>query len=289
VARLARVALSLALLALAAGPGSATASLSDVVATASRSVVVVETTEGQGSAFAVTDDGEFLTNAHVVGDSSEVVIVDSEGREETAEVVAIDEAGDVARLESSLEVPALETADGLPRPGDAVIAIGAPGGLGGTVTKGIVSALRDLDGTQVIQTDVAINPGNSGGPLLSEDGEVLGVNTAKGVDQEGIAFALPIEAAQRSVATADGSGPAPDEPASATWRFLGFLALAVVLGLAALLLRRRRRAAGVVVRAVPPRPAPAPAEEEPLVIVRRRRNSDETSVTTTHRSESEWT
>jgi putative serine protease PepD len=90
--------------------------------------------------------------------------------------------------------------------GDAVVAFGSPLGLSGTVTSGIVSALNRPVTTgasnaesfmDAIQTDAAINPGNSGGPLLNQNGEVIGVNTAIIQGAQGLGFAIPIETAQR--------------------------------------------------------------------------------------------
>jgi len=70
--------------------------------------------------------------------------------------------------------------------------VGNPSGLKFTVTSGIFSGWQDINGVKVLQTDAAINPGNSGGPLLSEDGKVVGVNTAILKSAQGIGFALPI-------------------------------------------------------------------------------------------------
>jgi hypothetical protein len=88
--------------------------------------------------------------------------------------------------------------------GAEVVAIGSPLGLANTVTRGIVSAMRDIDGITLIQTDAAINPGNSGGPLLDRYGRVLGVNTMKlvthGVDS--VAFAVSIQYVRKQLGAA---------------------------------------------------------------------------------------
>ena len=77
--------------------------------------------------------------------------------------------------------------------GTDVVAVGSPLGLQGTVTRGIVSAIRQVDGVKLVQTDASINAGNSGGPLLTEDGKVIGINTLKiredGVESIGFAVA----------------------------------------------------------------------------------------------------
>ena len=90
------------------------------------------------------------------------------------------------------------------QPGDWAIAIGNPLGLDNTVTAGIISAIGRNSGqigvdkrVSFIQTDAAINPGNSGGPLLNQNGEVIGVNTAIIQGAQGLGFAIPIETAQR--------------------------------------------------------------------------------------------
>lgn len=265
---LTRAAAATGLVLALAAPASAAdqPALSDIVDRASKSVVTVQAGAGQGTAFAFGRRGEFLTNAHVVGESARVTVVTGDGERSEAEVVAVDASRDVARLRSSLELEPLEPADGPPRPGDDVFAIGAPDGLDGTVTKGIVSANRDVEGQPMIQTDVAVNPGNSGGPLLSASGLVLGVTSAKATGQEGIAFAIPIDRAQEAA----GAAPAPSDRGSSSpgagWLPFAVLALATVGGLVAL--RRRRTAAAPVIAS---RPWPVtPANEDPLVLIRRR-------------------
>ena len=79
--------------------------------------------------------------------------------------------------------------------GDPVLAIGSPSGLTGTLTNGIVSSIRNIDGVNFVQSNVAINPGNSGGPLLNLSGEVIGINTLKlaGESIEGLSFSVATE------------------------------------------------------------------------------------------------
>jgi Trypsin-like peptidase domain len=271
---------SLAVAACAAcvvAPSADAASRADVVARVSRSVVLVEAGSVQGSAFAFGRRGEYLTNAHVVAGATHVRLVAKDGRIASAEVVGRDTAVDVARLRSSFALPPLHAAARLPRPGDDVLAIGAPHGLEGTVTKGIVSAVgRRVDGVAMIQTDVAVNPGSSGGPLLTPDGDVLGLTTAKAPDEEGIAFAVPIATA-RTVETGRTPPPAAApkparEPAGLGTGWLAAIAafLAAMLALVAVLAKRiaaaRRRAVPVPVEVR----LRSPAATEPLVVLRGR-------------------
>ncbi len=161
------------------------------------SVVLIEvrgsTGEGTGSGFVLREDGYLLTNAHVatadVGDGATITVVFSDGSQVPAELVGSTSDYDLAVLKVDLEglVPlALGDSDQVVV-GDPVVAVGAPLGLQGTVTTGIVSALNrpvtagDTTSTafiNAIQTDAAINPGNSGGPLVSSSGEVIGINSA---------------------------------------------------------------------------------------------------------------
>ncbi len=78
-----------------------------------------------------------------------------------------------------------------------VYTIGNPSGLGYTVTSGVVSGIREIDGTRYVQTDAPINPGNSGGPLITEDGRVIGINSRVMLGVQGIGFAIPIDAVFR--------------------------------------------------------------------------------------------
>jgi len=265
-------------------PLVAAASRADIVARASRSVVLVDAGGAQGSAFAFGAPGEYLTNAHVVEGVSRVVLVTKDGRRESADVVGRNSRADVAQLRSSLVLPALHAATAPPRAGDDVLAIGAPHGLEGTVTRGIVSAVgRNVHGVSMIQTDVAVNPGSSGGPLLTSNGAVLGLTTAKAQGEEGIAFAIPIATATGAL---DGvpSPPAPPAevrsppPAVArpggslgtTWIAAIAASVALAFGLAGVLARRivlARRAPEPATLAVEIRSRPEP---EPVVVVRRR-------------------
>ena len=173
------------------------------------------TSTSLGSGFVIDPDGWILTNAHVLEDESAPIRVRfSDGSEEPAELVNVDERNDVAllRVHAGRRLPAapLGTSSDL-LVGETVIAIGNPLGNENTVTTGIVSGLfRDVhvpgDGRQrrggfrdYVQIDAPINPGNSGGPLLNVLGEVVGINFAIKTDAEGIGFAIPIDRVRRSL------------------------------------------------------------------------------------------
>ena len=155
-----------------------------------------------GSGVVVDMGGHIITNQHVIDNATEIRVQLADGRIATPEVVGSDPATDLALLRVDLpDLPAmpLGRSDSL-RPGDVVLAIGNPFGLGQTVTQGIVSATgrgnpqlaRFAD---FIQTDAAINFGNSGGALIDVHGELIGINTAvlaQNLGTEGIGFAIPV-------------------------------------------------------------------------------------------------
>jgi S1-C subfamily serine protease len=169
--------------------------------------------EGQGSGFILDKAGHVLTNFHVVeGANRGVKVMLSNKNSYDAKVVGSDKAHDLALLQ--IDAPNLQPvtlADSSELSvGQKVYAIGNPFGLAGTMTRGIISAIRPIrsaDGAPIadaIQTDAAINPGNSGGPLLNSRGEVIGINTmiaSNGADQSsGIGFAIPINTAKAVLA-----------------------------------------------------------------------------------------
>lgn len=162
--------------------------------------------QGQGSGFIVDSSGIILTNSHVVKGADKVTVVLRDGRQFQGEVRGSDDPSDLAVVKingSNLPVAPLGNSAQV-QVGDWAIALGNPLGLDNTVTLGIVSTLN-RSSAQVgipdkrldfIQTDAAINPGNSGGPLLSDRGEVIGINTAIRADGQGIGFAIPIDKAK---------------------------------------------------------------------------------------------
>lgn len=162
---------------------------------------------GQGSGFIISEDGYILTNNHVVGDVDKITVELQDGRKfENAKLIGTDPASEVALIKidgHNFPVLPMGDSDEL-QIGDWVVAIGNPFGLSETVTVGVVSAVGRSNVhiaayEDFIQTDAAINPGNSGGPLVSLDGQVIGINTAifsQSGGYMGIGFAIPINMAR---------------------------------------------------------------------------------------------
>lgn len=187
------------------------------------SVVSIQTTTKKGgstgSGFVIDSNGYLLTNNHVVADALLIKVMLNDGRKFSATILGRDESYDLAVLKiSASNLKALQLGDSdKVQVGDAVIAIGSPLGLTGTVTQGIVSAkdrpvtAGDSAGSSsfisAIQTDAAINPGNSGGPLVDATGSVIGVNSAiatlgSGSSLQtgsiGLGFAIPMNQARKT-------------------------------------------------------------------------------------------
>jgi S1-C subfamily serine protease len=159
-----------------------------------KSVFTVQTEDGLGAGFAGwVEDGQMyvVTAAHVVSEVGEQVTLERNNGSWGAGVVGMDKTHDLAVLRvSGHPVSAAplwqKPLRNRPRPGDELLLVGSPFGLGGTVTSGVVSAVRP----KLIQTDAAANPGNSGGPAVDRDGHVVGVLVAGG--GENLNFAVPI-------------------------------------------------------------------------------------------------
>ena len=159
------------------------------------SVFVIYSGDSLGSGFAVGENC-IITNAHVITDEKNVRVTTYDGEQYNAYIIAMDSTLDIAVLgvEKASFVPLKTTDLSQVDVGDDVYAIGAPNSLSYTLTKGVISAKDRVVGQQsFIQTDTAINTGNSGGPLLNEAGEVIGVNSYKMSDSEGIGLAIPIQ------------------------------------------------------------------------------------------------
>ena len=168
--------------------------------------------EGVGSGSIVTKDGYILTNSHVVsnGDASEINVLLSDNKTVKAKLVWNDTTLDLAIIKveaKNLSPIDLGDSDTV-KVGDKAVAIGNPLGLQlqSTVTSGIISGLNrtvsfengaQMDG--LMQTDAAINAGNSGGALLNSRGELVGINTAKAGNSDGLGFAIPVNLAKKVI------------------------------------------------------------------------------------------
>lgn len=160
-----------------------------------KSVFVVYSGNSLGSGFAIGENC-IVTNAHVIENVHSITLTSYEGDKYTASLLGIDEDKDIAVLViKDASFPYLKMANlSTVKIGDDIYAIGAPKGMAYTLTKGTVSAKeRIVENESFIQIDAAINDGNSGGPLLNDAGEVLGMNTMKMTDSEGIGLAIPAD------------------------------------------------------------------------------------------------
>jgi S1-C subfamily serine protease len=182
-----------------------------------------------GSGVVIVDNGTILTNLHVVWGARRIRVRFHNGHESEAQILSISPENDLAVLKASslpddLEAATMRSTADL-QPGDQVVAVGFPFGIGPSVSGGVVSGLkrefRDPEGkkllTNLIQFDAAANPGNSGGPLVTMDGNVVGIVTAilnpgQARTFIGIGFAVPIENAAAAVGMPPFSSH-PTEPA----------------------------------------------------------------------------
>jgi S1-C subfamily serine protease len=178
---------------------------------------VEPSTESQsGTGVVIVDTGIILTNLHVVHGAKGIKVVFHDGLEADAAIIGVQPEHDLAVLQAKtipddLHAATLRSTAGL-RPGEEVIAVGFPFGIGPSVSAGVISGLgreyQTADGkrvlTNLIQFDAAVNPGNSGGPLITPEGEVIGIVTGLLNPSEqrvfiGIGFAVPIENAAGAV------------------------------------------------------------------------------------------
>ena len=169
-----------------------------------------------GTGVVIVDTGIILTNLHVVHGAKSIRVVFHDGLESDAVVIGVQPEHDLAVLQAKiipddLYAATLRSTAGL-RPGEPVVAVGFPFGIGPSVSAGVISGLgreyQTVDGkrvlTNLIQFDAAVNPGNSGGPLVTPEGEVIGIVTGLLNPSEqrvfiGIGFAVPIENAAGAV------------------------------------------------------------------------------------------
>ena len=173
-------------------------------------------TSGIGTGVVIVDTGTILTNLHVVGNGLNLKVTFADGTDADADLISAVPEHDLAvikarKVPDDLQPATLRSTDGL-LPGDEVIAVGFPFGIGPSVSAGVISGLRrefsSPEGkrvlTNLIQFDAVANPGNSGGPLVTREGEVIGIVTGilNPTEQRvniGIAFAVPIENAASAV------------------------------------------------------------------------------------------
>jgi S1-C subfamily serine protease len=166
---------------------------------------------GRGTGFVIKDDGTILTNYHVIAGSERIVVTFSDGLESPVSILSAQPERDLAvlapaRIPDDLQ-PVVLAPSGQSMPGDMVVAVGFPFGMGPSVSSGVISGLnrsyRLPDGevlNGLIQFDAAVNPGSSGGPLVNQAGEVLGVVTAilnpsPNGTFAGVGFAITMESA----------------------------------------------------------------------------------------------
>ena len=160
------------------------------------SVVLIKTQDQLGTGFVVWPDGRIATNLHVIAGAREATVVLNDGREfKDVEVLGADPAHDLVVLRVEVEgLKALPLGDShAVKPGERVVAIGHPLGLGNTVSDGIISAVRVIDPTiTLLQITAPIAPGSSGGPIFNERAEVIGVATRAGIEGQNLNFGVPV-------------------------------------------------------------------------------------------------
>ena len=180
--------------------GQASLTTAQIAKRVAPSVVIIQgkTDSGDilGSGFIISKDGKVVTNLHVIRDLTSAKVQLANGELfDSLSVLATDERRDLAIIHiTGFDLPALDLGNSNSvSVGEPVVILGSPLGLGGTVTAGILSSVRDSgDGFNVLQTDAAVNPGNSGGPLVNSKGQAVGVVSFKLRSSEGLNFAIPI-------------------------------------------------------------------------------------------------
>ena len=162
-----------------------------------KSTLTVTSEQGFGSGFLISSDGYIITNYHVIADTAGLKVVLNDNTEHDVEIVRVSKIYDLALLKIDVKdmVPYKINLSKEIEIASEVYAIGTPSAedLSQTVSKGIISGVRNIDNTKLIQTDASINSGNSGGPLVNKKGEVVGVVSSKlkGFGVEGVAFGIP--------------------------------------------------------------------------------------------------
>jgi serine protease Do len=168
----------------------------DIIGQFHPAIIQIATQTGTGTGFYVKEYDVIVTNDHVVADNAEVTIAGKTFDKTLSRVWYTDRKHDLAFLQGpqNIELPEIRLGqyENL-KDGDEVLAIGHPFGFNYTATSGVISKVdRIRDGLKFIQIDAAINPGNSGGPLVSANGEVIGVNSFRIQGGDNMGFALPV-------------------------------------------------------------------------------------------------
>jgi S1-C subfamily serine protease len=168
------------------------------------SVVLIRTPTGLATGFVATPDGKIVTNFHVIRGAKQAIITTADHTEyRDVEVTAADEPHDLAVLQiPASNLQPLTLADSsLVKPGEHVVAIGNPLGLGGTVSDGLLSAIRQAGQVPILQISAPISPGSSGGPVLDDRGQVIGVSTFLIKGGQNLNFAVAINAVRPMLAS----------------------------------------------------------------------------------------
>lgn len=179
-------------------------SVENIVSAYGKSIVLIQTQSGMGSGFVVSSDGLILTNSHVVnmGGSVSVKFIEDNRVYSNAKVIKDDSIRDLALLKidgAGTFTPVVLGDSDQVVVGERVVAIGNPKGLENTVSDGLVSALRDINGTKLIQISAPISPGSSGGPLFNMNGEVIGITSSGFDDGQNLNFAVAINHAKNEL------------------------------------------------------------------------------------------
>lgn len=177
----------------------------DTLQSATNSVVSIFAGEAMGSGVLISPEGYILTNHHVAGSSGQVRIRWKDGTDTVGEIMRSDRRRDVALIKTETRAEALPIRRAPPQLGETVFAIGTPlrKEFSSTLTRGVVSGNRIIEGLAFIQSDVAVDHGNSGGPLLDEKGQVVAI-TEWGYAPDGVShnlnFFIPIDDALKALA-----------------------------------------------------------------------------------------